>query len=45
ADVEAAMAAAEAVATATTGIVQQYIIPRPTADTEKMLKLSAFDKS
>ena len=45
ADVEAAMAAAEEVAKANTGIVQQHIIPRPTADTEKMLKLSASDKS
>lgn len=44
ADVESAMAAAEAVAEAHTGIVQRHIIPRPTADTEKMLKLNAFDK-
>ena len=45
ADVEAAMAAAEEVAKNHTGIVQQHIIPRPTEDTEKMLKLSAFDKN
>lgn len=44
ADVESAMAAAEAVAAANTGIVQKFIIPHPTPDTEKMLKLSAFDK-
>lgn len=45
ADVEAAMAAAEAVAAANTGIVQKFTIANPTPDTEKMLKLSAFDKS
>lgn len=44
-DVEAAMAAAEAVAGSHTGIVQKHIIPNPTEDTEKMLKLSAFDKN
>ncbi len=44
ADVEAAMAAGEAVAKSLTGIVQRHIIPRPTADTEKMLKLNCFDK-
>ncbi|MEG2930219.1 MAG: BMC domain-containing protein [Ruthenibacterium sp.] len=44
-DVEAAMAAAETVAQNTTGIVQKHIIAHPTEDTEKMLKLSAFDKS
>ena len=26
-------------------VVQKHIIPRPTEDTEKMLKLCAFDKS
>ncbi len=44
ADVEAAMAAGKQVAESTTGIVQSHIIPRPTADCCKMLKLSAFDK-
>ncbi len=44
-DVEAAMEAAEAVANANTGVVQKHIIAHPTADTEKMLKLSAFDKN
>lgn len=44
ADVEEAMRAAEAVALAKTGVVSKYIIPRPTADTEKMLKISALDK-
>ena len=45
ADVEEAMRAAEAVAAAHTGIVSKYIIPRPTADTEKMLTVSALDKN
>lgn len=45
ADVEAAMAAGEQKAQELTGVVQKFIIPRPTADTEKMLKLSAFDKN
>lgn len=45
ADVEAAMAAAEAVAAGQSGIVQRRVIPNPTPDTEKMLGLSAFDKS
>ncbi|MCR5626626.1 MAG: BMC domain-containing protein [Lachnospiraceae bacterium] len=44
-DVEAAMAAGVAVAESLTGIVQKHIIPRPTADTVKMLKLSCFDKN
>jgi len=43
--VKAAMEAAEAVAESMTGIVQKHIIPNPTEDTAKMLKLSAFDKS
>ena len=42
ADVEEAM---RAVAAAHTGIVSKYIIPRPTADTEKMLTVSALDKN
>lgn len=45
ADVEEAMRAAEAVALANTGVVSKYIIPRPTQDTEKMLKVSALDKN
>lgn len=45
ADVEEAMRAAEAVALANTGVVQKHIIPRPTQDTEKMLKISALDKN
>lgn len=42
--VEAAMEAGVAMAESLTGVVQQYIIPNPTEDTEKMLKISAFDK-
>ncbi len=45
ADVEEAMRAAEAVAVQNTGIVSRHIIPRPTEDTEKMLKISALDKN
>ena len=45
ADVEEAMRAAETVAEANTGVVTKYIIPRPTADAEKMLKVSALDKN
>ena len=45
ADVEEAMRAAEAVAKAHAGVVSKHIIPRPTADTEKMLKISALDKN
>ena len=45
ADVEEAMRAAEEVALANTGVVTKYIIPRPTEDTEKMLKISALDKN
>lgn len=43
--VEAAMEAGEAMAKSVTGVVQRHIIPRPTKDTEKMLKISAFDKN
>ncbi len=43
--VEAAMEAGEAMAKSLTGVVQRHIIPRPTQDTEKMLKLNAFDKN
>ncbi len=41
----AAMEAGEAVAKSLTGVVQRHIIARPTTDTEKMLKVSAFDKN
>ena len=44
-DVEAAMAAGVEVAESLTGIVQKHIIPRPTGDTEKMLKINCFDKN
>ena len=43
--VEAAMEAGEAVAKSLTGVVQRHIIPRPTGDTGKMLKISALDKN
>ncbi|MDD3218571.1 MAG: BMC domain-containing protein [Lachnospiraceae bacterium] len=43
--VEAAMEAGIAMAESRTGVVQHYIIPHPTEDTEKMLKLNAFDKN
>ncbi len=39
------VAAVEAVAKSLTGVVQRHIIARPTTDTEKMLKVSAFDKN
>ena len=43
-DVEAAMEAGVAMAESMTGVVQKHIIPRPTEDTVKMLKLNCFDK-
>ena len=43
ADVEAAMEAAMAEADRYGGYVQHFIIPSPTEDTEKMLKICAFD--
>jgi microcompartment protein CcmL/EutN len=43
--VEAAMEAGERKAKSVTGVVQRHIIPRPTGDTGKMLKISAFDKN
>ena len=43
--VEAAMEAGEEMAKSLTGVVQKHIIARPTGDTEKMLKLNAFDKN
>ncbi len=45
ADVEEAMEAGLAMARRVSGVVQHYIIPNPTEDTCKMLKLDAFDKS
>ncbi len=42
ADVEAAMNAAEKAARELTGVVSRYIIPNPTEDTEKLLKISAI---
>ena len=45
ADVEAAMAAGIEMAEKVSGVVQKYIIPRPTSDTMKMLKINAFDKN
>lgn len=43
--VEAAMEAGLAKAESLAGVVQHYIIPNPTEDTEKMLKIGAFDKN
>ncbi|MCD7739583.1 MAG: BMC domain-containing protein [Lachnospiraceae bacterium] len=43
-DVEAAMEAGIEMAKTVSGVVQHYIIPNPTDDTCKMLKLSGFDK-
>ena len=45
ADVEAAMEAAEAAAVAQTGVYSKYIIPRPDANTEDMLKISCLGKA
>ncbi len=42
ADVEAAMDAAEKAANSLTGVVTKHIIPNPTEDTEKLLKISAI---
>lgn len=44
-DVTAAVEAGIEVAKAKTGVVQSYVIPRPTEDCRKMLKLNAFDKN
>lgn len=44
-DVEAAIEAGIKKAEQVSGVVQSYVIPRPTKDTEKMLKLNAFDKN
>jgi len=42
ADIKAAMEAGEKAATAMGGVLSRHIIARPEADTEKMLKISAF---
>ncbi len=42
-DVEAAVEAATIRANEVSGIITSYIIPRPEADTEKMLKISGMD--
>ncbi len=44
-DVTAAVEAGMEVAKAKTGVVQHHVIPRPTEDCRKMLKLNAFDKN
>lgn len=44
-DVEAAVAAGKAMAESMTGVVASHIIPNPEEGTEKMLKISALDKS
>ena len=41
----ASAASIAAVRPLVTGVVQRHIIPRPTGDTGKMLKISAFDKN
>ena len=42
--VEAAMQAAKEAAEKVSGVISTHIIPNPEPDTEKMLKLNAFDK-
>ena len=42
ADIEAAMEAGEKAAMAHGGVLSKHIIPRPMADTEKMLKINTF---
>ena len=44
-DVKAAVEAATIRANEVSGVITSYIIPRPEADTEKMLKISALDKN
>lgn len=41
-DVRAAMEAAEEAANKVSGVITKHIIPAPTEDTEKMLKISAI---
>lgn len=45
ADVTAAVEAGEASAKTLGGVVTKYVIPNPEVGTEKMLKISALDKS
>lgn len=42
-DVTAAVEAGKRMAESLTGVVQSHVIPRPTQDTLKMLKICAFD--
>ena len=42
-DVKAAVEAATIRANEVSGVITSYIIPRPEADTEKMLKISSMD--
>ena len=44
-DVTAAVEAAVNRANEISGVITTHIIPRPEADTEKMLKISGFDKT
>ena len=44
-DVTAAVEAAVQKANEISGVITSYIIPRPEADTEKMLKISGLDKT
>ena len=44
-DVEAAIEAAKEAANRVSGVVCSHIIPNTEVDTEKMLKLNAFDKN
>ena len=44
-DVKAAVEAATIRANEVSGVITSYIIPRPEADTEKMLKISGMDKT
>jgi len=43
-DVTAAVDAGIKVAESMSGVVQHYVIPNPETGTEKMLKISAFDR-
>ena len=43
--VNAAIEAGAQAAEALTGVVAQYVIPNPESDTERMLRLSGFDKN
>ena len=44
-DVEAAVEAAVRRANEVSGVITSYVIPRPEAGTEKMLKISGLDKN